>query len=216
MIPAPSAIDNYLASLRTALKSLPAREREEILSEISAHIRDSREQGLSLEQTLLQLGAPEELAAEYRDALLVRLAVQARTPWSMLTTVFRLATRGAIGAACFFIAVIGYVSGAALFVTALLKPFFPHQIGLWVGPGVFHFGFHHVGHGGGGVGLLLSTGSPAHEVLGHWYIPVTCALGVLLIWGTTHVLRRLVKRIRTKHTRASTSPGRSFACEARS
>lgn len=192
--------DDYLTSLRRSLKSLPATERNEVVAEITAHIRDSLEQGLTMDQILSQLGTAEALAAQYRDIVWVERASRARAPWSMLRSLFWLAKKGAIGGACFVVALVGYVSGGGLLLTALLKPFFPTQIGLWVGPGVFHFGFHDAGQAGGGVGLLVGSGNPAHEVLGHWYIAVTCVLGALFIWGTTGVLRRLVKRIKTKGT----------------
>jgi hypothetical protein len=200
MTPMKKPVNDYLTSLRRSLKSLPTAERDEVVSEITAHIRDSLEQGLTVEQILSQLGTAQELAAQYRDTVWVERASRARTPWSMLQSVFWLAKRGAIGGTCFFVALIGYASGVSLIVTALLKPFFPNQIGLWVGPGVLHFGFHDAGRAGGGVGLVALTGGPAHEVLGRWYIPVTCALGAFFIWGTTKVLRRLVKRIKTKNT----------------
>lgn len=200
MTPTEKTVDEYLASLDRSLKSLPTVERDEVVSEIAAHIRDSLEQGFMAAQILSQLGTAQELAAQYRDTVWVKRACQARTPWSMLQSVFWLAKRGAIGGACFVVAVIGYGSGASLVVTALLKPFFPNQIGLWVGPGVLHFGFHNAAwRMGGGVGLVLATSLPAHDVLGGWYIPVTCAVGALLIWGTTKILRTLVKLIKTKN-----------------
>ena len=201
MTPMEEMVNEYLTSLQRSLKSLPTAERDEVVSEITAHIRDSLEEGLTVEQILSQLGTAQELAAQYRDTVWVERASQSRTPWSMLQSLFWLAKRGAIGGACFVVALIGYGSGASLVVTALLKPFFPNQIGLWVGPGVLHFGFHNAAwRVGGGVGLVLVTSQPAHEVLGRWYIPVTCALGALFIWGTTKVLRKLVKRIETKNT----------------
>lgn len=200
MTPMEKTINDYLTSLQRSLKSLPAVEREEFVSEITAHIRDSLEQGLAPGQILSQLGAAEDLAAQYRDTVWMERASRVRAPWSMLQSVFWLARKGAIGGACFVVALIGYVSGAGLLLTAVLKPFFPSQIGLWFGPGVFHFGFHDSSGEGGGVGLVLASGIPAHEVLGQWYIPVTCALAALFIAATTKVLRKLVRRIKTKNT----------------
>lgn len=198
-----NTVTDYLISLRSSLEGLPHLERDEIVSEINAHIRDSLEQGLSIEQILSKLGGAKELGAQYRGIRWAEAVSQARSPWSMLRSVFGLARTSTIGAGCFLLALIGYVSGAALVVTALLKPFFPEQMGLWVGPGVFNFGFHEPGRFGGGVGIVLLTGSPAHEVLGRWYIPVTCVLGAFLIWGTTNLLRRLAKRIKHDNTQST-------------
>ena len=85
-----------------------------------------------------------------------------------------------------------------MLVSALVKPLWPKQVGLWIGPGIFNFGIHDAAGYGGGVGLLLRTGGPAREVLGWWYIPVVLAIGSLFIWGTTRLLRKLIKGVQIR------------------
>lgn len=89
----------------------------------------------------------------------------------------------------------------AMILTAIMKPILPNQIGLWIGPGVFNFGIHEAGRYGGGVGLLLATGIPAHDVLGWWYVPVALAIGALFLWVTTKLVQMLIGRMRTRRPR---------------
>ena len=63
-------IDSYLNALRIHLGSVTVAEREEIVREINAHIRDSvEESGASIESVLARLGPAKDLAAQYRDGL---------------------------------------------------------------------------------------------------------------------------------------------------
>ena len=65
-------------------------ERDEIVREISAHIRDSAEEsGVSVETILARLGSAEELAAQYRDGILIRQ----RQPQHFAVTLLRGALR---------------------------------------------------------------------------------------------------------------------------
>ena len=82
---------------------------------------------------------------------------------------------------------VGYGMGGALVLTAILKPIFPRQIGLWIGPGVFDFGAHEPRYS-----------DPVHEVLGHWYIPVALVLAYFFIWLTTCGIRWYLRRSRQR------------------
>jgi uncharacterized membrane protein len=192
-------VEEYLTALHTALKGLPVTERNEIVSEIGVHLRESLEQGADVESVISHLGPASQLAREYRENLWVQRATRTKSPWLMLRGAFSLARTSAFGFGCFVLAFIGYGTGSAMILSAILKPIFAKEIGLWIGPGVFNFGVHIGGRYGGGVGLILMTGSPAHEVLGWWYIPIALAIGCLFIWGTTTLVRKLVRRMRTRH-----------------
>ncbi len=64
---AETAIYNYLRTLRENLSDIPDSEREDIVREINAHVRDrAEENNNSVEQVLRRLGSAEELASEYR------------------------------------------------------------------------------------------------------------------------------------------------------
>jgi len=194
------AIENYLSTLRRALKGLPAPDCDEILSEIRVHLRESIQQaGSSVQTVISHLGPAEELAAQYRENLLVDRIAKTFSPWVIFHGALRLARTSALGFACFVIALIGYGTGAAMILSAGAKAFFPRQVGLWIGPGIFNFGWHgNSGRYQGGIGFILATDGPAREVLGWWYISVALAIGVLFVWGTTKLVRKFLKRTKTR------------------
>ena len=203
-------IEAYLADFKAGLKGLPAADRNEFVSEISAHIRDSVEAGRSIDDVLSQLGPAKELAAQYREALWLDRASRTISPWFMLQGVFWLAKTSALGFICFVVALIGYVTGSGMIFTALLKPFMPQQVGLWVGPGVFDFGIRVAGkmQGGAGMAMAIAPNSQVHDVLGSWYIPVALTIGSLFLLGTTVVLRKLLRKMKTKSS-GPALPGRN-------
>lgn len=187
-------VNQYLAALRSNLETMPPAEREEILREITAHIHDSAEEtGSSIETVLGRLGSPQAVAAEYRTDTLMRKAATSFSPLLLLRAAGRLATKTAAGFAVFLCAVVGYSLSCGMILTALLKPFFPRQIGLWVGPHHFTFGFWGQPIGGFGFGLFTSDHVGVRELLGIWYIPVALVIGGLVMLCTSLILRKLLQ-----------------------
>ena len=174
-------IENYLTALRSHLGPLTIAEREEIVLEIGAHIRDSAEQsGTSVPAILARLGTAEGLAAQYREGLLIRQASRSFSPLVLLRAALRLATKGIFGVLVFFLGMFGYAIGGGMVLTALVKPILPENTGLWFD----------------GNGHLMSSGvqfpppgSSAHEVLGLWYIPLALIVGSLTLLATTWAIR---------------------------
>lgn len=190
-------IERYLLALRKGLRGLPEKERNEIVSEIRAHIRESTlETGADVETVIAHLGTAKELAALYCDSALIGRTARAISPWLILHGAFRLARTSALGFLCFLLALTGYGGGLAMILSAAAKLFFPEQVGLWIGPGILNFGYHSAGDYQGGIGVILRTSGPAHEVLGWWYIPVALAMGLGLLAITTKLVRTLVKQIK--------------------
>jgi len=179
-------IDNYLSKFRACLPAMSVADREEIVREISVHIRESaQEPNGSVDRILLRLGPAEALASQYEQDRLIQRASRSVSPLLILRATLELGKRGAQGFAVFFGVIIGYALGGGLVLTAILKPIFPRQTGLWIGPGVFDFGVH-----------FPSPADPVHEVLGWWYIPVAFWLGAFFVWLTTYGIRRFLRRSR--------------------
>jgi uncharacterized membrane protein len=177
-------IDGYLSLLRANLGPITLAERDEILREIGAHIRDSTEEsGASVSTVLARLGPPEELAAQYRDGLLVHQASRSLSPLLLLRATLRLSTKGVLGILVFFCGLFGYAMGGGLVLTALLKPILPVNTGLWLQDG------HFVSSGV----LFPPPASPAHEVLGLWYIPLVLTAGSLILLFTTFAVRTFLR-----------------------
>ncbi len=174
----------YLARLNAAVGRLPHAEACDLVREIQVHISDKLEghsEAAEVERVLAGLGSPEELAEHFRMELLLTRASRTFSPWLLLRTTGRWAKMGSKGLAVFMLALFGYGSGLALTVTVLLKPFFPHKVGLWLGKGVLDFG-------------LPPSTAVRHELLGQWYVPVTTALAFAILVGTTQALRWLIRK----------------------
>ncbi|MGA2085894.1 MAG: hypothetical protein ABSG60_10280 [Terracidiphilus sp.] len=173
-------IENYLTALRLHLGPLTIAEREEIVREINAHIRDSAEEpGASVESVLARLGPAEELAAQYREGFLIRQASRSISPIVLLRGTLRLATKGVFGILVFFLGLFGYMIGGGFFLTAVIKVIFPANAGMWFKNGYFLF------WGASNV----PPGPPAYEVLGWWCVPLALFTGSLILVLTTAVIR---------------------------
>lgn len=177
-------VDSYLRRLRECLPNMSAADREEIVREISVHIREcAQEPNSSIDGILKRLGSAEGLASQYGHDLLIRQASRSISPVLILRATLALAKRGIEGMVLLVGALLGYGLGGGLLLTAILKPFFPRRIGLWIGPGVINFGFHWPLHS-----------DPVQEVLGWWYIPLAFCLGYFFLWLTTYGFRWSLRR----------------------
>lgn len=181
---ADQTIDSYLTALRTHLGPMTLHDRDEIIREIGAHIRDSVEgSDASLEAVLARLGPADELAAQYRDGLLIRRASRSFSPLVLLRGALRLATGGVFGIIVFLVGMFGYTVGGGLVLSGLLKPIFPNHTGLWIQDG------HFLGFGT----QLYPTPPPSSEMLGNWYIIVTIVAGSLTLLLTMFLIRTALR-----------------------
>jgi uncharacterized membrane protein len=186
-------MENYLATLRLQLAPLTLGEREEIVMEIVAHVRDSAEQsGASVESVLTRLGPAEELAAQYRDGLLIRRASRSFSPIVLLRATLRLATRSVAWIFVFFLGVFGYAFGAGFVIIAFAKMIVPSHAGAWVQDGRLSR-----------TSELLYTACRrhAHEVLGLWIIPIGLTAGSLTLLLTTFLIRNSLRVSRLAQSR---------------
>jgi len=175
-------IDSYLASLRATLGPINLGDREEIVREIAAHIRDSAEApGATVDAVLARLGPAGKLAAQYRDGMLIRRASQSISPLVLLRGALRLASKGVFGIFVLATGALGYLFGGGLVLSGLLKPIFPIHTGVW-----FDTRYNKFVTSGT---LLHPPAPPAHEVLGIWYTLIALTLGSLLILATTFIIR---------------------------
>jgi uncharacterized membrane protein len=185
-------VNDYLARLRASLTGMTVSEREDIVEEIRMHIRErSSDPQTSLDAVLAGLGPADELAQQYRTGLLVQRARTSLSPVVILRAALRWAATGVEGFIVFVIALIGYAMGVGFLLLALMKPFFPANTGLWVGPDQFNFSFR--------MGATMTNpASPVHEVLGWWLIPVCLVIGSLSLALTTKLIQFLFRRFRWK------------------
>lgn len=181
----------YLAEFRSALTGMTLAEREDIVGEIRAHIRDrAAESGLSTAEVLERLGSATALASDYSSGNLLQRASVSFSPVLILRAAFRWSLAGVQGFSIFIAARVGYTLGVGFMLCAALKPLFPDETGMWIGPGVFNAGFH---PGSVPVG---------REVLGPWFIPAATIAGALSLIVTTIVVRALLPKLKRMRDRA--------------
>jgi uncharacterized membrane protein len=179
-------IESYFAALSTQLSDLPQPRRDEVVRELRAHVLDRLEQITvptddDCRTVLKAMGTPEEISRQYRVELLLSRSAWRISPWRMLRTLFRWTLTGIQGYIVFVVAIVGYTMSAAFYITALLKPLFPHNVGIFVSDQ--------------GVNLARFPVPPAGvEVLGPYYIPIAVFAGFLFTLVTTLVIRFVVRK----------------------
>jgi hypothetical protein len=179
-------IDSYFAALETQLSDLPQPKREEVVRELRAHVFDRIEQIAAPSdndcRTVLQaLGTPAEIGRQYRLELLLSKSAWKISPWKMLRTLFRWTLTGIQGYIVFIIALIGYTMAASLYITALLKPLFPHNVGIFLSDHSLN--------------LARFPEPPSGvEVLGPYYIPIAVVAGYLFTFATTLAIRFVMRK----------------------
>ena len=196
MTPKQQVVD-YLSRFESHLRYVSSSEKEEILREIEAHIRDASERDNGNTAAVLdRLGDPRVLARQYRDSVLLRSASRSFSPTVLLRAALRLATKGISGIFISFCAVFGYAFGIGFLLVGIIKPLAPAHTGLWLQNGVV------VSSGA----LVVIPPPPAHEVLGWWLIPVALVLGTLVSLVTTFMIRLSLRLSRSWGTRLGGRP----------
>jgi uncharacterized membrane protein len=176
----PDAVELYLMHLNAALPDFPRAERDEFLREIRAHIFEKLRQGGPVPAALAALGDPEELARQVRAERSLVQSSRSWSPWVLMRAVARWGLSGVQGFLVFVLALIGYSLAACFYITAVLKPIFPRNIGFYVSNHNF---------------TIAAWPAPeGHEILGPYYTLVAIVLGFLLVAGTSFLLRRVMRK----------------------
>lgn len=188
-------IERYLLRLRNALGRMPDSEKSEILSDIRNHIEErlsdaSSGQAEIVAETIAALGSPESLAASYQRERLMARATASAAPPLLLHATFQWALTGIRGFLAFLTLLLGYAFGLGFLICAILKPFLPSQVGLWLDPPAFT------------LGVLTAAPRGGRELLGWWIVPIGWILGPLLLIGTTRLVQWLLRMRVAKHMEA--------------
>lgn len=183
----------YFDALRRALRDLPAAEVEDIVNEVASHVEE-RAELVGPDAALRAFGDPRDIASLYiADRMSRRPARPA--PWRLLGAMRRIAGLGARGTAIAIASAAGYGFGLLLVAMALVKPFAPDVIGLWL-----------IGGDDPGFSLGRSLAPQGEEVLGWWIIPIGLLLGGAAIYATWRaslaalrsVVRAALREIRSR------------------
>ena len=148
--------------LRRSLGELPAEDVNDILREIRGHILERAETAgemtdESLQRILRELGQPEDIGPLYQTEAMVARARSSFSPSLIFSTTLRWAMRSFVGFVVFLAGLLGYGTALGFLICAILKPFMPEQVGMWVGSDGFT------------IGTITAHGA-RHELLGWWLI----------------------------------------------
>ncbi len=172
----PAGAVAFLRQLERYLSPLPEAERQDVVAEIRSHLVDRAAQGAT--DLLGPFGTPESYAAAFLQERELAGALAGGSSWA----VGRALVSGARKIGWWYVvAVLGmlHLYGTALIVLAALKPFFPANVGMFLGEGLT-------------IGIRSAHDlSGWHEVLGWWAIPGFLVPGVLVLWGANATLRAL-------------------------
>lgn len=183
-------LDDYLAKLERALRSLPADERASIIAEIRSHIEDRMAATqISAQLVLEDLGDPLELAQAFLDQRKLEDAVVRSAHGPLLIAILERAGRSIVAAILGLFAVTFYLCVPAFAAMAVLKPIVPQNVGLWWGPNLHAFA------------MLDHPPAGTQEVLGYALIPVVIVLGVVAFL-IGRALTRLGGRVLLRKSRA--------------
>lgn len=181
-------IEEYFADLERKMADLPAPDRQEFTRELRAHVLDRLEQTAvatadDCRSVLKALGTPDEIARQYRVERIMTRSAWKVSPLYILRTLLRWSLTGFQGFAVFMIAFTGYAFAFCFYVGALLKPFFPNNVGFFVGPP--------------GPQYAVWPAPQGTLILDHYFIPISIVLGYLFTLSTTLLIRFLVRRVRS-------------------
>ena len=175
----PDYAEKFLKQLRRGLGSLTPQEREEIVAELRIHLLDRQAQGKT--DLLSGFEPPEDLAATFVSERALRGALGQGTPWALSRALLISARDSIVTLLLFLPLALLQISAFVLLLAAVLKPFMPKQMGLWVGNGSFYVG--------------ASDGNPAvREILGWWGVPVLGISGIFVFWIANRAMQALARR----------------------
>lgn len=167
------------------------------MREIESHVRErvatvtSADERGALEAILAELGPPLRVAQAYSTERVIDEAVVTGRVVAVLRAMWSVAITSIGG---FFVALgllVGYAVGLAFMAIAVMKPIFPHNVGLFrEGP----------------FGLPTSFGvlfpAPSEPSGGYWVIPLSIVLGLGCLVLTHRCARRFLVWVRQGRTNA--------------
>jgi uncharacterized membrane protein len=177
-------IEDYFSQLDARMSDLPAADRQEFTRELRGHVLDKLELAAAptvedCRTVLKALGSPDEIARQYRLERIMSRSAWKTSPVAVLRMLLRWTITGVQGYAVFMVAFTGYAFAASFYLGALLKPFFPRNVGFFVGEHTLN--------------LAAWPAPHAAAVLDSYFIPITVLLGYLFTVGTTLVIRVIMR-----------------------
>jgi hypothetical protein len=188
-----SRVRGYLYVLDRSLRaSSSAPLAADAVREVESHIRErvAESNGMpnereALEGILARLGSPSTVARAYSLELIMDEAAIGGRTVAVLRSLFHGATTGFAGFVTAWLLFTGYAAGAGFVLTALLKPIFPNNVGLWM-------------HEGISLGAEFPAPPGVTPLGGYWIIPISLSIGLFILIVTQRLARRWVAGLRER------------------
>lgn len=182
-------IDDYIRAFARGLSPLSESDRNDIVSEIRAHL-ELRAGEDRLDEAFKALGAPGDCARGFLEEMKIQSAFADGGPAKTFGALFSLASRRALAALGLFVSGVFFLFSAGFAITAIVEIVAPDAAGLWIDPekNIFALG-------------VVDAEDGAKEILGRWLIPVAAALSVMSLlagqWLARLFIRLMMKGARS-------------------
>jgi uncharacterized membrane protein len=185
-----SRVRGYLFMLERSLRATgPAHLAADAVREVESHIRErvAESDGMpnerdALERILQRLGAPATVARAYSLEMSMDDAAVGGRFVAVMRSLFLLSMAGVGRFLTAYLLFAGYAVSISFVATALLKPIFPRNVGIWV-------------HEGFSIGVQVPAPDAA-PLGGYWIIPIFLVIGLTLLVVVHRTARRWIARLR--------------------
>jgi hypothetical protein len=186
-----SRVRGYLFILERSLRaSTSAQLAADAVREVESHIREriaesdgTPNEREALERILQRLGSPSTVARAYSLEMIMDEAVVGGRFVAVLRSLFLSSTTGIRRFVAAYLLFVGYVGAIGFILTALLKPIFPNNVGLWM-------------HDGFSFGAEFPAPPGAAPLGGYWIIPISLVIGLALLIFVHRLARQWAGRLR--------------------
>lgn len=180
---------NYMGQVESLCGSLDKRQKVDILTELKAHLLESYikfdggDEESRISAAIAKLGQPQEFVPLWVEERLLDGAQPGTSTRNLYYLLKSNALKGVRQFAFSMIVGLGYLLSFYFFLVAILKLFFPENIGLYVTPaGIPILGYVDV--------------DEFREVMGNWLTPVGLVSAIVLQFLLTHLVRRWINHYR--------------------
>ena len=179
----------YMHQVEGLCGSLDRRQKADILAELKAHLLesyvqlDNGDEETRLSAAIEKLGQPKDFVPLWVEERLLDGAQPGSTTRNLYHLLRRDALKGVQQFAFSILVGLGYLFSFYFFIMAVLKVFYPANVGLYLSPTGIPF-------------LGYVDAYEFREVLGYWLIPIGLVTAVSLQFFLNGLVKRWVDRFR--------------------
>lgn len=179
----------YMHQVGGLCESLDRRQKADILAELKAHLLesyiqiDSGDEESRISAAIAKLGQPEDFVPLWVEERLLDGAQPGSTTRNLYFLLRRNALKGVQQFAFSILVGFGYMLSFYFFIMAVMKFFFPVNVGLYLSPTGIPF-------------LGYVDADEFREVLGYWLIPIGLVAAISLQLLLNGLVKRWVSRFR--------------------